>query len=239
MTLPAHIIAEDRRLLNQIESASEALGQLRWHWTLDETNPDRVSMTEYARQVGVDRTQIGRYARAHQYWLSRDPRVTTYTDALELGRMGAETYAATEAIAQSRGRSIRTVRDNYGKEVERVREIARERAEKHGTSVAEEAPKVAETITRAEAAGRQIKAERAERIGLRYVEMERLIDSAKRTLVGAVNLAHEIDWGDEERQLLSNSLNNLQAVVKLIDMAFVESVDVDWDAELARLSKER
>ena len=238
MTLPQSVIAEDRRLLNQVESASEELARLRWHWTLDEANLDRVSMTDYARQVGVDRTQIGRYARAYQYRLSRDPRVTTFTDALELGRMGDETYAATEAIAQSRGRSIRTVRNSYSKEVRQVREVARERAERYGTTVEEEAPVVAERIVQAEQTRRDLAEERKKRLGMRFFEAEGHIDTAQRRIMQLLDLLRDVEFTDEHRELLTHSLAKHKAAVGFAEVALSGATEVDWDAELAKLAKE-
>ena len=33
-------------------------GAMRWHWTANEDNPDRVSYAEYARQTGADRQTV-------------------------------------------------------------------------------------------------------------------------------------------------------------------------------------
>ena len=45
--------------------ASEELARHRWHWTLDESNPDRVSFSEYAAGVGRHKSQIQSFARGY------------------------------------------------------------------------------------------------------------------------------------------------------------------------------
>lgn len=236
MTVPSHVVAEDREHRQAVESASERLARLRWHWTLDVTNPHRVSGAEYGRAVGTDPSQVTLYARA--YSIFRDQgHMASMRDALERAKMSEETYAAAQAVAESRGVSTTTARQARSTEVRRVRDAARDRAERFGTSVEEEAPKVASAVVRAEQASNTVKDRRAQRLGLRFIEMEGLLDSAKRTLLRAVRLAHDIDWGDEERDLLHGSVSNILALLKLIDMAFVEGTAVDWDAELAKLSQ--
>jgi len=46
--------------------------ELRWHWTRDESNPKRVSGSEYARQIGKGHVVVNRYARAHELRLHDD-----------------------------------------------------------------------------------------------------------------------------------------------------------------------
>ena len=159
-------------------------------------------------------------------------------DAIERARLSGETEAATVAVAESRGQSVGHVRKERPTEIRRVRDVARERAEKRGTTVEEEVTTVAETITKVEAAAETIKAERTERLGFRFIEMERLLDAARRPLIKALNLAHEIDWGEEERELLNSTVDNIKSLLGLIDIAFAGTADVDWDVELAKLTEE-
>ena len=62
--LPESVIKEDRRL----SRGAEELCKLRWHWTLDESNPQRISMREYARQVGVRHPAIVKDANAWEQY---------------------------------------------------------------------------------------------------------------------------------------------------------------------------
>lgn len=235
--LPQDAIETDHRLESSASKASEALAKHRWHWTLDDTNPERVSFKAYARAVGRADSTIREYV--HGYTLTLTERSTPLPEAMKRAKMGAETAAATEAVAEARGVEFGTASKTRPTEVRRVREMARERAEEKGTSVEEEAPKVAEWIAKAERAESNRQEKRKQRLSLRFIEMEGKLHKAKRALTDALNLAHSVPWGDEERQLLSSAVGNVKSLLGLIDLALVGSADVDWDAELASLAGEQ
>lgn len=233
--LPLEVVQEDTELEGRIGKMSERLAKLRWHWTLDESNPARVSLRQYARDVGKGFSTIHSYANGYPDHRDRDIPIS---EAIQLAGMSSETESATKAVSGAREVSVSTAKQSRSTEVRRVREIARERAEKHGTTVEEEAPQVAEWIVKTEQAGKQISAERKERLGLRFVEMEAKLDKVKRGLVEAVRLAQEIGWGDEEVELLQHDLANIKSLLHLVDVALIGSTDVDWDKELAKLAEE-
>ena len=233
MTLPPEVVLEDRRLEQATTSASEALMRHRWHWTLDESNPKRVSLREYAREVGKSRTLIAKDANGYVLFMS-DPDIGV-TNARERASMGAETWAATEAVAKARGLQPTTVRQDRPVEVRRVREIARERAEQRGTNVEDETRKAADWIVRSEKTNERVATDRRQRLGLRFIELEERLQRTKRELVQIVNLAAAVQWGDEERELLTTTLANVKALIELANLALVGAADIDWDAELATL----
>lgn len=231
--LPARVVAEDKRLDRAATSASEELARLRWHWTLDESNPERVSLSEYARAVGRARSIISRDANA--YVLLRRGTATALTDARERANMGAETEAATEAVANARGVSMQQARKARPTEVKRVRDMARERVEQQGGTIEEQAEKAADWIVRSEKAERRRTADRNERLGLRFVELEAHLEAARRRLGEALEVARAVDWEDEHQELLRHTLGQVKALLTLIDVALAGVADVDWDAELAAL----
>jgi hypothetical protein len=237
LSLPKKVIQEDHQLDKASSDAAERLMRHRWHWTLDESNPERVSFSDYARAVGRNRSTIQKHA--HGYALIEADAGTgiSATEAYERAGMGAETEAATAAVAEARGIGIQQARKARPVEGRRVREIARQRAEDHGTSVEEEAPKVADWIVKSEKAEQRRTTERKEKVGLRFVEMEGKLTKARGALIEALNVAHEVPWGDEERELLSATLANVKALLNLIDVALVGAADVDWDAELAKITE--
>lgn len=233
--LPPAVVATDRRLDDNAKRASEDLARHRWHWTLDETNPDRVSIRAYARAVGRHNTVILKQVNGYSAWVLRPD--AALNEHIERAGMSAEREAAAEAVATARGTSFGQARKSRPDEVRRVREMARERAEQNETTVEDEAPKVAEWIVRAEKAEQKRTDERKDRLGLRFVEMEGHLAAAKRKLTDALNLAHAVPWGDEERELLRDSVANIQALLALVDTALGGMADVDWDAELAKLAE--
>lgn len=236
-TLPREVVAEDRRLDQTQNKAAEALMKLRWRWTLNESNSERVSFREYARQVGKSDMVIRRDANGYALMKSANASVRTPGEARERAAMGAETQAATEAVADARGLTFQSARQMRPTEVRRVREIARQRAEDRGTSVEEEAPRVAETIARREKAQEDDRRQRAKAGDLRLVEMEQYLDRAKRPLLDALKLAREIEWSDEHGRLLEQTIANIRALLNLVDLAIVGEVEVDWDLALSKIAE--
>lgn len=127
MTLPTEVIERDHNLA----SSSTLLMALRHFWTLDESNPARISLAEYGRQVGVAQRVISAYA--HGYELMRDEKASTAQEAIERAHMSEETAAAVAAVAEIHGVSFGSASKYYRDDVRFVREEAREQAEELGT----------------------------------------------------------------------------------------------------------
>lgn len=232
--LPRLAVETDHRLESATESASEALAKHRWHWTLDESNPERVSLRAYAAAVGRSHTTIQRSAQGYLVMVGTGARAT---DAIARAQMGAETQAATEAVAEARGVKFDSARRTRPTETRRVRDMARERAERHGTSVEEEAPKVAQSIVRSERVEQRTRDERRERLGLRFVQMEGKLAKAKSALLDALDVARDVEWEAEHRELLEHTLEGVKSLLSLVDLALTGAADIDWDAELAGLEQ--
>ncbi|MDQ3307569.1 MAG: hypothetical protein M3499_04310 [Actinomycetota bacterium] len=150
--------------------------------------------------------------------------------------MSGETAAVAEAVAKVRGVRAKTAQETRPTEIRRVRVMARDRAEQRGTTVEEEAPHAAEWIVKAETAHADQSADRKERFGLRFVEMERYLDKAKRALTDAVRM--DVDWPDDERELLTHTLANVRSLLSLVDLKLTGSSGVDFDIELEKLLAE-
>lgn len=81
-------VEQDHALDRERSHRLEELMALRWHWTLDESNPARVSIAEYARQVGASESAIGadangwaayRAAGADEQFVARMANSRTFT----------------------------------------------------------------------------------------------------------------------------------------------------------------
>ena len=241
MSLPTEVVTADHTLEQTAEKASGQLAKHRWHWTLDESNPSRVNFTEYAAQVGRSVKTISTHANGYATWLDENTvsppgETRPLGDHVRRADMGAETRAATDAVAAARGVSSKTAGNARSPEVRRVREMARDRAEKHGTTVDEEAPKIAEQIVKQEHADAALARDRSARLGLRYVKVENVLANMYRRGQEALTEMRDIPWEDEQRELLIGALGNIKAVLNLIDVALSGAAEVDWDAELAKLS---
>jgi len=239
--LAAEVISTDHQLEDVADSASGQLAKHRWHWTLDETNPDRVGVTEYARMVGRSQSTITKMVNGYASWLddntSSPARIDDLQEHITRAQMGAESAAAATAVAKARDTSLANAqRGRFHQETRRVRDIARQLAEEHGTSVEEEAPKIAETIVRHEQAEQEEHQEKAQRTDLRVIEAERYVLTAKRAVAKAIKALEHVEIDDEAIDILNDAHSGLKAISALFDARLTGKSGTDWDAELARLA---
>jgi hypothetical protein len=94
----------DKGLEAAHEEAQKALAYHRWHWTTDESNPRRVSVEDYARQVGKHKSEIRKYVDAYELTTGRSAK------ALEAQSSGADEGMAFEDMVELTS-SLRTIRD--------------------------------------------------------------------------------------------------------------------------------
>ena len=135
----------ETRARKAAESSAEKLAYHRWHWTLDQSNPDRMSYAQYARHHDRTEQVIRRSAKGYALYLDRGGTIGI-TEAKKRADMSPDTEAATEAVAAARGVTFVSATNSYGTYIRRVREIAAAAALRRGTSVAAEARRVARTL---------------------------------------------------------------------------------------------
>lgn len=239
-TLPAEVVETDRKL----QRSADELMELRWHWTLDETNDDRVSQHAYARQVGVSQPAVNRDANAWANWLraQRDNRSVitpgspqTPSEYRELQRLSAERQEAVKAVARTTGHTVGTVARHKTDEVEAVVSTARERAVERGTTVEHEIERAAEWREKSRKAAQREQDEHRQRSTLRFIEIEGDIGVAMQRLRKILKAADDVAFTDEERELISESLSKMRALMNLIDLRIAGETHVDWDGELQKL----
>ena len=239
MSLPKKAIAEDHDLELRANRTTERLAKHRWHWTLDESNPDRVTINAYAKAVGRSFPSVARMVKGYAEFVGDSARAITLNDAIELANLGEERRAVTEAVADATGLSLATLRaGQHRAEINEVLSTAHERAERKGTTVEEEVPVVAKQRAKMREADKKRTATRKAKHGFRYIEIEGHLAAAQRRLSQALSTAQDVAWVDEEIELLTDSLGKIRAVLNLIDMRIAGETDVNWDAELASLTKE-
>ena len=235
--LPAEVIKTDKRLTK----ATDELAKMRWEWTLDQSNPDRVSFSAYARQVGANEATIRVMANGYAAWLTdsyvdvRTPgKPQTVSDHIELAKMGAERQVAVKAVAKHSGASVTNVAGHKRAEVDAVVHTARERAVDRGTTVEHEIERAAEWREKARRSAKREQDEKREQATMRYIEIEGDIGAAMQRLRKILNAA-DVGFSEEERELIVESLGRLRALMNLIDVRIAGKVDIDWDAELAKI----
>ena len=228
--LPRSVVEEDHALEKAAERTSVALMEHRWHWTLDESNPERVSMREYARQIGRENRVIQRYANGFVIWRDASGGVSP-EEARARASMSVETEAATEAVAEARGLQFGYVTKEFGSEVRHVREVARQRAEEKGTSITDELPQVAAFTYKAERVEQERTAERRRREPLRHIQIEARLLDAQRALIRAIQESEGVDLSPESRDLLRETLDNVKRLIVIADRAIVDAYDQSWRQE--------
>lgn len=236
----ADFVARDRELESANEKTTEQLAAHRWHWTLDETNPDRVSMSEYGRRVGRSQKAIRKIVNGYVAWKARTSSYapgapSTLVEFIEHAALGAETAEAVAAVAAVSGKSFTTVATKGREEVKSVVDTARERAERKGTTVSEEIPAVAEWREKGRKARSSEKAARREMRTFTLVEFEGHIGKASRELRKALTIAREVDFDVEETEILEDAIAKLKTIVQLIDVRITGETGIDWEEEFAEI----
>jgi len=241
VTLPTTVVEQDRTL----QRSADQLMELRWHWTLDETNPERVSQREYARQVGVDQSKINVDANAWADYLAGQSDAQqgitpgapqSPGDYRTLRKMSGERQQATKAVAKATGKAVSTLATHDRGEVDAVLNTARERAVDRGTTVEHEIDRAAEARARARKAAERDADERRQASTARYLEIEGHLGAAMQRLRKVLDSSKDVEFTDEERELLVATLGKLRALLGLIDLRIAGDTDVDWDAELTKLT---
>lgn len=233
--LPAQVIKEDR----QLAQAADDLAKLRWHWTLDESNSKRVSFRAYAEAVGRSHVSIRSSANGYAAFIvasgNEFPTTRSLTDHIELAKLSDRKQAATEALADAQGLTVSNVAATQRDRVKDVVELAEAAAERRGTSVEEEIPRAAISHHRTREHAAKQRAEHKKRHTMRYIEMEGHLAGAKQRLTDALKCAQDVNFDDEEAELIADSIRNVSALLRLLDARFVGTSGTDWDAELARI----
>lgn len=234
--LPQHAIDEDHAYEKATESATHSLALHRWHWTLDESNPDRVALRAYARDVDAPYRRVYDYATGYQSWIDGDAQLRiTIGEAIQRAGMSAEKEMVTDAVANALGMTFTSAKVSRSREVQHVRDLARQRAEEKGTTVEQEAPAIAKMMARVNERDIEVRDERLSRHGLRYIELEGYLVNMLRYGKKAAQLASEMHVDPEEQTLLQHTIDQVRRMLHVIDERIAGIDTVDWDAELASI----
>jgi hypothetical protein len=251
MALPKTVVKKDRDLMSDYESVGMEIMELRWHWTLDASNPKRVSIREYAHEVGRGISIIRADANGWRDKLADDAKaaeggydiVTAKTagDYREMAKLSEVKRTAAEAMAKARGTSVSNIAANKREDLTAVVNRARERAERKGRAdteaVLEEIEAVVEWDAKAAATQERLDAEHRANHTSRWLNIEADLAVAMQRLRKVLNTAEGVGFTDDEREFITEALGKCRALMNLIDLRIAgEAPDIDWDAELQKIA---
>lgn len=247
MALPNTAILRDHKLEEAATTATDELMEHRWHWTLDESNPKRVSIREYARCIGRGETTIRADVNGWAAWLAEEAahvhvrtpgKARTPNDHRELAKLGADKKHAVEALAKATGKSVSAVTSSHKREeVNSLIANAKDRAERRGTTVEHEIEQGAAWKAKAEKAAAQERDEKKRKHTMRFIKIEGHIGSAMRYIRKALTEAEDVEFTDDEREIMVDTLGKLRALLNLVDLRIAGTVDIDWDAEFQKIAE--
>jgi hypothetical protein len=246
--LPESVVRADRELEASVEEASEALAKLRWQWTLDESNPERISFSAYSRQVKRHHSLITRYARGYAIFIQgREGAVATIAECVELAAHGTESQAVLEAVAESNNITPQTARRWHREEVKDVRgAIVREsekREEKGIPFPVEEREEHAKRIAQMKKTTREReereRIEQAKKHTAVFMSVDSRLSTARQEVKKAITELTDVEFSDEEVELLEREYEAVQGMLRLFGKALTGDSGTDWDAELADLEERR
>lgn len=236
-------VERDRELEAAHGRTLAELAEHRWHWTLDEQNPKRVTFAEYARGVGRAPSIVQAMAHGYVAW-QKNRHVPVAAGApdnlygfIEQAKLGAAKAEATQAVAVASGKSFATVATSGRSEVREVLATAQDRAERRGTRVSDELPKVAQARAASQKATRERDASRRAS-AFRIVEFEGHLGAAVRRLRAALQLVRELEFEDEEVELIEGTIRQLRTLIELVDVRVTGQAGIDWDDEFAQIMEQ-
>jgi hypothetical protein len=236
ISIPQEVIDKDQKLEAAAERSSEALAKHRWHWTLDASNPEKTSLRAYAKAVGRNFKTIRAQAQGYADWVMGDTH-HSLADCIVLANVSAEKAEVAEVVAQEEGVALSTVANRRGSDsLANVTEQAKARAARKGTNMADEAKDIAKRRRQTREMSERQRKEKANAKGIRFVEIEGDLAYAQRRLLNALQVAQDVGFSDEEMELLRDSLAKIKAVLNLLDLRMAGTLNVDWDAELEKIT---
>lgn len=244
--LPKGVVAEDRQLERAAESATEALAYHRWHWTLDESNPDRVSIRQYAEAVDKAMQTIQVHVKGYMLSAQSD-RDIPVTEGVERARMSAERELASDAVAQAHGIKLSTVRLLHKDEVKEVQSAVQreaERREEHAEDFPADAredyaKRLAEMKKRTQEREEREEEQYKQNHGWAFFDIDTDMSKARELMRTALTKVKDVQFDDEERELLQRENEAIRGMSRLIESALTGDSGTDWDAELALLEERR
>lgn len=241
--VPIEVVEKDHKLDGANVKTTEALAKHRYHWTLDETNPNRVTLGAYARATGRNLATIRNHARGYEMWLTHGGSPMALAECIDRARIGAERTEVVEAVAEANKVEFTTARRSLAPDINRVKAAIERKVERQPDITPEEKQEYTKKVAKTYAISRQAEQRRTtnrkKNKSAQFVIIEGELSQARRCLSRALEEARQgaDGMGDDEIQLLTHSIDSLLAAGGIVRMALLDAVNVDWDAEMVKLQE--
>jgi hypothetical protein len=227
---------QDAQLERAANRSRRDLAEHRWHWTLDTSNPRRVTPGQYAKLVNRHRRTIEDMVTGYAEWFKAGAQESALADYLATAKLRGDTKVATLAVAKAKNIGVDAARLGHAAEIRSVKATAEERAETRGTRVEDEVETVANKRAQHQATQQHVKTEAASRTNVRLISVEGKIAAAMRYLRSALDETNDVEFSADDRAEVAELVGKLKAVANLLEVRLVGSTDVDWDREMAKLT---
>jgi hypothetical protein len=234
--ISTRVIFRDQSLERDADESRLKLAAHRWHWTLDNRNPNRVTPTAYARSVNRSPGTIADMVAGYDEWHRSNAPVSEFGNIMARAKLRGEDREATIAVAKARGISVDSARRHRSTEVREVNATARERANRRGTRVEDEVEHVASSRAQASARRKDAEEQRKAAHTLRFMQTEGKLAGVTRTLRLVLADTAGIEFSVEERESLGEQVNALRALTNLLGVQLAGESGIDWDHEMSKLT---
>jgi hypothetical protein len=234
------IARKDKELVKREGAAALELAQLRYENTIG-INPEAryPGFKLYAEKCKVSADVVGLYARAYEKWLG-EGRKSSLSDCLWSTRHSEEQREAIEAVAEARGVTKETAVRFHPEAVREVKEAMAKKAtsgatpaqaRKHGAKVAH-LSKEHDDLIAAERREILLNQTRA------HEEMGLALDTARQHLMRALNVVRgAANLSELMIEEGTDSIKRCRSILTLLESALSVDVNIDWDAEMEKLTE--
>jgi hypothetical protein len=230
-------VKRDHELEVASENSTLTLARHRWHWTWDESNPDAVNVTEYARRIGRSQKVVWTMVSGYNEYSRRGIEVSegkqlspmSINEAIARAATTAEQTELYEATAKAAGTTFQNVVKNNTQLARAVKETAEHLAELNGTDVAEELTRAAESTVASIKAGKRAKAERMESKSSRTLAVEGHLLHARKYLQWALRDSYG-ELGELDVEYIRLVTTRLGELIRDMDLV-LDGGKVEWDAD--------
>lgn len=219
------------------ELSTAELASHCYNMTLEPDGP-QYSFGEFAKAVNRPQQTIKSYAMGYAKTIEPTDSPLGAPDlptSIAMSKVKTEKADAAKIIADIEGLAVSTVLAQKHSQLVETIDYSRERAAKNNTTVLDEVAEITKRNKISREARKKQQAERKKKHTFWFMDVSGELAKAKRGLAVALNSTEDVAFGAEEQELLRQHVDELRAVLTLIDMRLEGEPDVDWDAELAKL----